>query len=114
MLPNVAHVLTPWLQPVILKTKTTTSVDFEKTTVITTSNIQAVVQVADKQKLNAESIDWSKEYKWFHSPSAMAIGQYVEHKGKDYKLVMQGDDYSDYGYYAFAGEETMAPVMEAS
>lgn len=114
MLPDVSDVLTEWEQSVILKTVTKTTVDFVETTVVTATPVQMVVQVADKEKLNLDSLNWSKQYKWFHAKFEMEMGQYVEYKGKDFKLVSQGDDYEDYGYSAFAGEETKLPLLVAT
>lgn len=114
MLPNMSQVLKRWEQDVKLKTVSITTVDFEETKNITVEPKRMVVQVADKKKLNLDSLDWSKQYKWFHSRFNIQIGQYIEHKGIDYKLVAQGDDYSEYGYVAFAGEETLKTVLVAS
>lgn len=113
-LPNVASAVAKWEQGVILKTVTNTTVDFEPVETVTAESRRMVVQVAEKEKLNLDSLDWSKEYKWFHSRKQIDIGQFIEYKGKDYKLVSQGDDYADYGYYAFAGEETKKELLVAS
>lgn len=114
MLPDVSDVLTEWEQSVILKTVTKTTVDFVETTVVTATPVLMVVQVAEKEKLNLDSLNWSKEYKWFHAKFKLELNQFVEHHGIDYKLVSQGDNYKDYGYTAFAGEETKKPLLVAT
>lgn len=113
-LPNMSRTLKRYEQSVFLKTRTITSVDFEEVETVSVSSIKAVVQVADKKKLNPNSIDWSKQYIWVHSSVNMEIGQYIEWHGKDFKLVAAGDDYSDYGYTAWYGEETLQPVLVAT
>lgn len=112
--PNLSRVVKRWQQPVTLKTVSKTTVDFETVEVVVSESIRATVQVADRQKLNLDSIDWSKKYFWFHTTSPLAVNQYVEYKGADYKLVLQGRDHEDYGYFAFAGEETKKPLLVAT
>lgn len=114
MLPDMSDALTEWEQSVILKTVTITTVDFIETKVITVTPVRMAVQVAEKEKLNLDSLNWSKEYKWFHAKFEMELNQYIEYRGRDYKLVSQGDDYTDYGYSAFAGEETKLPLLVAT
>lgn len=111
MLPNMRSTLKMFEQSVLLKSVETVRVDFNDTEIVTVSPIRAVVQVADKKKLNIDSIDWSKQYIWIHSGVNLEINQYIEWHGKDFKLVAAGDDYSDYGYTAFYGEETLKPVL---
>ncbi|UOL47426.1 hypothetical protein vBVpPvVp04M_00033 [Vibrio phage vB_Vp_PvVp04_M] len=114
MLPNMRSTLKMFEQLVLLKSVETIRVDFVDDIIITTTPIRAVVQVADKKKLNLDSLDWSKQYIWVHSGSNMEIGQFIEWHGKDFKLVAAGDDYSDYGYNAWYGEETLQPVLVSS
>lgn len=114
MLPDMSDVLTEWEQGVILKTVSFTSVDFEDTQTVTASPILSVVQQADKESLNLDSLDWSKKYFWFHSKVELSAGQYIEYKGEDFKLVQQGGDWEDYGYYEFVGEQTKLPLLVAT
>ena len=102
---NVSDALDCFLQTVKLKTVSVTSVDFEETETVTESNIRSVVQPADKDKLNADNIDWSLEYMWFHTKFNIEIGQYIEYQGKDYKII-DLKRYGDYGYFEATGEET--------
>ncbi len=110
MLPDMSDTLTEWEQPVILKTRTVTTVDFNPTEVITATSIMSVVQVAEKEKLNIDSLDWSKSYKWFHSKVDIDIDQFIEYKNADFKIVGR-EDFSDYGYFAVVGEETKLPLL---
>lgn len=114
MLPDMSDVLTEWLQPVKLKTVTTTSVDFVETEVVTVADIMAVVQPADPEKLQVDQIDYSLEYIQIHSVTAMAIGQYVEWDGRDFKLVPFRKGYGQYGYVEVVGEETNLPLLVAT
>lgn len=111
MLPDMSEVLTEWSQPVVLKTKTETTIDFIPVIVITAQDIMAVVQPADPEKLQVDQIDFSLEYIQVHSVSPMAIGQYVEWMGRDFKLVPFRKGYGQYGYTEVVGEETKLPLL---
>lgn len=111
MLPDMSDVLTEWSQPVVLKTRTETTIDFVSTVIIAAQGIMAVVQPADPEKLQVEQIDYSLEYIQIHSVSPMAIGQYVEWMGRDYKLVPFRKGYGQYGYTEVVGEETKLPLL---
>lgn len=104
MLPNMAEVLDDFLQPVKTKIVTVTTVDFVPTETIVETDILAVVQVAQKEKLNPQAIDWSKRYLQVHSKEPLDMRALVEYQGKDYK-VFELNDYSDYGYYEAICEE---------
>jgi hypothetical protein len=109
-LPDMSNVLDEWLQPIVLKTVSVTSVDFVETESVIKSNIQAVVQPAEKDKLNTESIDWSLEYQTIHSKTQIVEGQFFEYGGKDYKIISVMP-YGDYGYYECVGEETKRTLL---
>jgi hypothetical protein len=111
MLPDMSDVLTEWSQLIQLKTKTETTIDFVPTTTITALDIMAVVQPADPEKLKVEQIDFSLEYIQIHSVSPMAIGQYVQWDGRDFKLVPFRKGYGQYGYTEAVGEETKLPLL---
>ena len=114
MLPDMSEVLTEWSQPVVLKTVSETTVDYIPTVTIVDANIMAVVQPADPEKLKVEQIDFSLEYIQIHSVSPMAIGQYVEWGGRDFKLVPSRKGYGQYGYTEAVGEETKNPLLVAT
>lgn len=114
MLPDMSEVLTEWSQPVALKTVSETTVDFAPTITIVGANIMAVVQPADPEKLKVEQIDFSLEYIQIHSVSPLAIGQYVEWDGRDFKLVPFRKGYGQYGYTEAVGEETKLPLLVAT
>jgi hypothetical protein len=111
MLPDMSAVLTDWSQPIILKTVTITTLDFVPTTVVAATDIMAVVQPADPEKLQVDQIDFSLEYIQIHSVSPMAIGQYVQWNGRDFKLVPFRKGYGQYGYTEAVGEETKLPLL---
>lgn len=114
MLPDMSEVLTEWSQPIKLKTVTETTVDFIPSTTIVVANIVGVVQPADPEKLQVLQIDFSLEYIQIHSVSPMAIGQYVEWDGRDFKLVPFRKGYGQYGYTEAVGEETKLPLLVAT
>lgn len=114
MLPDMSDVLTEWSQPVVLKTRTETTVDFVPTVNVAAQEIMAVVQPADPEKLQVDQIDYSLEYIQIHSVSPMAIGQHVEWQGRDFKLVPFRKGFGQYGYVECVGEETKLPLLVAT
>lgn len=112
MLPSMSDVLTEWEQAIKLKTVSITSIDFVDTTVITVENKRAVVQVAEKENLRLDSLDWSKEYKMVHAKYQLEIGQFVESSGKDFKIIGL-ENYGEYGYYMAIAEETKKALLVA-
>lgn len=113
MLPQMTIGLIGLTQPLKLKTVTITSIDFEETEVITVATFQGAVHPAQKQKLNPETVDWSKQYIKCFSETVLNIGQFIEYKNKDFKIIELGN-YSEYGYYVGIGEETSKPLLEAT
>lgn len=107
---NVSDVLDCFLQSVVLKTVTTTSVDFEESESVTTQTIRAVVQPADMDKLNADNIDWSLDYQLLHTKFTISVGQYIEYKGRDYKIISL-KNYGDYGYVEAVIEQTKRALL---
>jgi hypothetical protein len=93
-----------------IKTVTKTTVDFVETEVVTIRNQLCVVQVADKEKINSETIDWSLEYILVHSTVPVRIGEYVEFSGMDYKVVDRGP-WRGYGFDEAIAEETKRPLL---
>lgn len=104
MLPSMGEVLDDFLQSVKIKIVTVATVDFVETETVVENNIQAVVQVAQKEKLNPQALDWSKRYIQVHSKSPLDMRALVEYQGKDYKI-FELNDYSDYGYFEAICEE---------
>ena len=111
----MSDVLTSWSQFVNLKTATKTSIDFVETEVVTVDKISAVVQPADKTKLQLDSLDWSKEYVLVHKKGAgIEMGQYVEWDGRDFKIIGPNGNYKNYGFIEVVGEETKKPLLVAT
>ena len=104
MLPQMGKVLKRFQQPVTIKTVTQTIVDFRPVENETSLTTQAVVQPAQKKKLNPAIVDWSLKYLQVHSKDPVKIGDFFTHSGTDYKAVELGD-YSNYEYYETIFEE---------
>jgi len=113
MLPDVSSALLGWTQPVLVKTVTETTVDFKPVTIVTGSTVQAVIQPTKKTLLNADTLDWSQPHITLHSETLLELGQLVEHRGADYKVVEQ-QDWLDYGYCEAVCEATKRPVVEVT
>lgn len=110
MLPNMSGVLSEWEVPVLIKTVTRTTVDFEPVDVVAGRTINAVIQVAQKDRLNAGQIDFSLEYKTLHSAEEVQNGEYLEFEGKDFKIIDNGG-WSRYGYTEALCEATNRPLI---
>lgn len=113
MLPNVADALPGWTQAALVKTVTETTIDFKPVTVVTGQTVQAVIQPTQKTRLNADTLDWSQRHITLHSVTLLELGQYVEHRGADYKIV-EVQDWTDYGYCEAVCEATKRPVIEVT
>lgn len=111
MLPDMADVLTEWEIPVKLKTVTRQTVDFVDADVVVVADIKAVVQVAQKERLNTDAIDWSLRYLQIHSKEQLTVGQFIEFEGEDYKIIDDGD-YQLYGFSDVVAEQTKRPLIE--
>ncbi|HAK1938789.1 TPA: hypothetical protein H1Q11_004809 [Salmonella enterica] len=107
---DMSDALIGWEQPVKLKTRTEKSVDFESAVTVTSQDILAVVQSANKESLTMDSLDWSKEYLLIHARLKIETGQFIEKGGRDYKVVSPAD-YMDYGFCAVIAEETRLPLL---
>lgn len=111
MIPNMAEVLAEWSQPIKLKSVSTKTNDFEPVQAVTVQNIMAVVQVAEMENLNPDTIDWSRRYLMIHTKApSLELGQVVEYQGADYKIIAL-NNYADYGYSEVTAEETKLPLV---
>lgn len=110
---DMSDALIGWEQPLKLKNRTEKTVDFEPVVVVTSEDILAVVQSANKENLTLDSLDWSKEYLLIHARLKIETGQFIEKGGKDYKVVSPAD-YMDYGFCAVIAEETRLPLLVPS
>lgn len=95
---DMSDALIGWEQPLKLKTRLEKTVDFEPTVIVTSQDILAVVQSANKENL------------LIHARLKIETGQFIEKGGKDYKVVSPAD-YMDYGFCAVIAEETRLPLL---
>jgi hypothetical protein len=100
-----------FVQPVLLKSQVVTTVDYVASEVVTGVDIFAAVQPADMKRLNPEIIDWTRAYKSVYSATLMELGQFVEYRGEDYKIV-QLMAWGDNGYHRVVAEQTKLPLLE--
>ena len=98
MLPKMGRVLKRFERDVVLSTVTQTVVNFRPVDQETTTSIRAVLQPAQKEKLNPEIVDWSLVYKTMHTRGTVKIGDYVTEGSFKWKVVELGD-YEKYGYH---------------
>lgn len=110
MLPDVSIALAEWAVPVTVKTVTQTTVDFEPVEQVERRSISAVIQPAQKAKLNPDQIDWSLRYLLVHTTDALLVGEFVEYQGEDYKIIEPGD-WQAYGYTEAVAEQTKRALL---
>lgn len=98
MLLNLSKTIKRLSQPVKLIRITTDIVNHKPEETETEINIKAVIQPANKEKINKDKLDWSLKYILVHSTDEIVIGDLIVHKNIRYKS-FEDADYSDYGYY---------------
>lgn len=103
-LPNLSRTVKRLSQPIKLIKVTTTVVNHKPVEAEVESTIKAVVQPAQKEKLNKDKIDHSLKYVRVHSVDEIVMNDIIEHQGIRYKA-FEDADYSDYGYYEIIMEE---------
>ena len=103
-LPNLSRTVKRLSQPIKLFKITTNVVNHKPVETEVESTIRAVVQPAQKEKLNKDKIDYSLKYVQVHSVEAIVMNDVIEHQGIRYKA-FEDADYSDYGYYETIMEE---------
>jgi hypothetical protein len=105
MLPDMSDVLVEFSQTVTLKRVTQTIVDFHPVESVINLTIDAVVQPADKEKLNPDLVDWSLQYVLVHTVATVQINDQLIHNGILYRSVGPLGNYSDYGFHEIVFEE---------
>jgi hypothetical protein len=108
VIPDVSEVLNDWAITIKRKVVTTITVDFETVQSVQISDISAVVQPAEMEKLNPATIDWSREYLQIHTAAALDVGDFIEYDGRDFKIVQR----KAYGHKETVAEETKRPLIE--
>jgi len=107
---DVSDTLTEWERPTVIKTVTESTVDFQPVTVVTGRSQLCVIQVAEKEKINPGTIDWSLEYLMIHSKSDIDIDELIEYEGMDYIVIERGP-WRGYGYTESIAVETKRPMV---
>ena len=104
MLPDMSDALADWERSVLHGTVTQSVVDHRVVKTYVDSTIKAVVQPADKERLNIDVVDWSKKYILLHTKVALGMGDKISVDNATYAII-SASDYSKYGYYESVGEE---------
>jgi len=110
---DVSDALSEWERPTVIKTVTETTVNFEQVETVTGRTQFCVVQVADKEKINPGTIDWSLEYIMVHSRQGIEMDELIENDGRDYKVTDRGP-WRGYGYTEVVAAETKRPLVVAT
>jgi hypothetical protein len=93
----MADVLTDFEVTVDLVTYTRTTVDFAPVMTPARVSIKAVVQPAQREKVQALGLDLTLRHIEVHSTTNIAVGQFIEFGGRSYKVITPGD-YELYGF----------------
>jgi len=104
MLPNLSNTIRRFSQSVVLIRTTEEIINHKPQNTEEYKSIKAVIQPAQKSKLNKDLIDWSLGYLWVHSLETIKKNDKIEYKGKEYRA-FEDANYSDYGYYETTFEE---------
>lgn len=113
MIPDMSDALDEWSLPYLVKTVEERTIDFESFDFVTGRTINAVVQVAQKNKLNTDQIDWSLRYLQIHTANQLENGELIEFQGEDYKIIDNGD-YQLYGFTEAVAEQTKKEVIKVT
>jgi hypothetical protein len=79
-------------------------IDYKPVNEETTEIVQAVIQVADPNKINVDKLDISKKHLQVNTKSNIEMGDLCEYRGDRYKAIAL-EDYNDYGYMEAYFEE---------
>lgn len=110
---SMADVLQGETESKLVKTVTRTTNDFVESESIAGRQVDMLVQPADPKRLQSDDIDWALEYIMVHALQEVAVGEYVEHKGKDFKIISR-TPWTDYGYDELLGEETKQSLLQVN
>ena len=114
MLVDVTSALGGWTQAVPVKTVTQSTVNYVPTDTVTVASINAVVQPTQPATLRALDLDFSEAYQTLHTTAALALGQFVEVGGADYRVVRVQDWRSTGGYLEAVAVATRKALLEAT
>ena len=96
-LPDMSCAVEAWSSKYQIRKTTKVTIDFEDQNITDEREIKALIQPAQKRKLNPDLVDWSLRYQTIHSLSPIVIGEELTYKSIDYKVVDDGD-YDSFGY----------------
>lgn len=113
MLPNLAGPIARWAAAYTVKAVTHETIDFVDEAIVVARSIRALTQVAQKNKLNPDVIDWSLRYLTVHSLDPLDNGEFLEAGGIDYKIIDNGD-WQQFGYTEALAEEVKGAVLVAT
>lgn len=113
MILDMSDALSEWERPTTIKTVSSISVDFVVTETVVGRTQNCVVQVADRENVNPETIDWSLENLLVHSKLPILIDELLEHDDRDFIITQKGP-WRGYGYYEVVATETKRPTVEVT
>lgn len=114
MITDVTSAMDGWTQAVPVKTVTETTVDYVPTQAVAVTQIQAVVQPTQPAQLRALDLDFAEAYQTLHTTETLALGQFVEVGGADYRVVRVQDWRSAGGYLEAVAVATRKALLEVT
>ena len=114
MINDVTSALAGWTVPVTVKTVTKTTVNYEPAETVAVTTINAVVQPTQPATLRALDLDFAEAYQTLHTVDALALGQFVEVGGADYRVVRVQDWRTTGGYLEAVAIATRKAVLEVT
>lgn len=105
MLPDISDILDGFAQPLTLIKVVQEIIDYKPVNVENITEIQAVVQVADPDKIRSDKVDYSKKYIQVHTTEILKNIYMCVYQGLRYKAFSL-KPYQDYGYFEAIFEET--------
>lgn len=106
---DVSDALDEWLRPILIKTVTKTTIDFEEAEIVIGRTQDCMVQVAQPEQLIKMQLDISLRHIRVHSKSDINMKELVEFEGKDFRVITPSQ-WSGYGYVNVMAVETKEPL----
>lgn len=105
MLLDMKDALDGFTQTLTLIEVTQEIVEYKPVSIENSTEIQAVVQVADSDKIKSDNVDFSKKYIQVHTVSELKNIDMCVYQGLKYKAFSL-KPYQDYGFFEAIFEET--------
>ena len=104
MLPNLSNTIKRFSQPIKLIRVVKMIENHRPIETETITDIKAVIQPANTNKLNKDKLDYNLRYLQVHSLEEIKLNDMIEYKNVRYRAI-ENSNYLDYGYFEVIMEE---------